>query len=112
MLPTWHPHYDLWALIFILGVGYWYANVRIRPHLAPGAPGPTSRQWWQWYLGLALMWLVSGWPIHDIGEESLFTFHMFEHMVLSLAVPALLLMGTPRWLADATLGHSKVAQWL
>lgn len=112
MIPAWHPHYDLWALIFILGVGYWYANARIRIHIAPGAPGPTRRQWWQWYLGLALIWLVSGWPVHDIGEQSLFTVHMFEHMILALAAPALLLMGTPRWLADATLGHPKVARLL
>jgi len=112
VIPDWHPHYDLWALIFILGVGYWYANVRIRPHLAPGAPGPTRRQWWQWYLGLGFIWLVSGWPVHDIGEQSLFTVHMFEHMILALAAPALLLMGTPRWLADVTLGHPKVARWL
>ena len=111
-LPDWHPHYDLWALVFVLAVGYWYTNTRIRPHAAPGAPGPTTRQWWQWYGGLALMWLVSGWPIHDIGEQALFTVHMFEHMVLALAVPALLLMGTPRWLADATIGRPGVARWL
>jgi putative membrane protein len=58
------------------------------------------------------MWAVSGWPFHDIGEQSLFTVHMVEHMMLSLAVPPLLLMGTPRWLADVTLGHPKVARIL
>lgn len=112
MIPDWHPHPDVYLLLFVLGVGYWYANTRIRRYAAPSAPGPTTRQWWQWYLGLALLWVVSGWPIHDIGEESLFTFHMIEHMVLGLAVPPLLLMGMPRWLADATLGNSKVAPWL
>jgi len=112
VIPAWHPHYDLWALVFVLGFGYWYANTRIRPHTAPGAPGPTRRQWLQWFGGLALMWAVSGWPFHDIGEQFLFTVHMVEHMVLALAVPPLLLMGTPRWLADATLGHPKVASWL
>ena len=111
-IPAWHPHYELYALIFILGFGYWYANTRIRPHAAPGAPGPTRRQWWQWYGGLGVMWLVSGYPIHDIAQQSLFTMHMFEHMMLALVVPPLLLMGTPRWLADATLGHLKVAPWL
>ena len=36
------------------------------------------------------MWIASGWPIHDIGEEALFTFHMIEHMLLALvALPAL-----------------------
>jgi putative membrane protein len=112
MLPAWHPHYDLWALVFVLGFGYWYANTRIRRHAAPGAPGPTSRQWLQWYGALTLMWAVSGWPFHDIGAQSLFTVHMVEHMVLTLVVPPLFLMGTPRWLADATLGHPRVARWL
>ena len=112
MIPPWHPHYDLWALLFILGFGYWYANRRLRPILAKALPGPTRRQWWQWYLGLAMIWVVSGWPVHDIGEQSLFTVHMVEHMVLGLVVPPLLLMGTPRWLADVTLGHPRVARWL
>lgn len=111
MIPAWHPHYDLWALIFVLGVGYWYANTRVRPRLSRSMPGPTRRQWWQWYSGLGLMLAVSGWPVHDIGEQSLFMVHMIEHMLLSLAVAPLLLMGIPRWLADVTLGHPKVVRW-
>ena len=58
------------------------------------------------------MWIASGWPIHDIGEDALFTCHIWEHMLLALVVPPLLLMGVPRWLADVTLGHPKVAPWL
>lgn len=112
MIPAWHPHPDVYLLVFALGLGYWYANTRIRRHAAPLSPKPTRRQWWQWYLGLALIWVASGWPVHDIGEESLFTFHMVEHMLLGLVVPPLLLMGLPRWLADVTLGHPKVAPWL
>lgn len=112
MLPAWHPHPDVYLVLFMLGFGYWYAHRRIKPHLAPSKPGPTIRQWWQWYGGLAVMWIASGWPVHDIAEESLFTFHMLEHMLLALIVPPLLLMGTPRWLADITLGHPKVAPWL
>jgi len=38
--------------------------------------------------------------------------HMVEHMVLTLVVPPLLLMGTPRWLADVTLGHPAAARIL
>ncbi|MDX1468748.1 MAG: cytochrome c oxidase assembly protein [Acidimicrobiia bacterium] len=112
MIPAWHPHFDVWAVVFVLGLGYWYANTRIRLLAARSMPGPTRRQWFQWYLGLALILAVSDWPLHDVGEQSLFTVHMIEHMVLGLAVPPLLLMGTPRWLADATLGHPKVAAWL
>ena len=112
MIPAWHSHLDLWALVFVLGFGYWYSNVRIRRRAAQGRPGPTRRQWWLWYSGLGLMLIVSGWPIHDIGEQSLFTIHMVEHMVLALVVPPLFLMGMPRWIADATLGRPSVARWL
>jgi len=111
-LPAWHAHPDLWALVFVLGFGYWYANTRLRPLSASASPGPTRRQWWQWYLALGFMWAVTGWPVHDLAETSLFSLHMIEHMVLSLVVPPLLLMGTPRWLADLTLGRPAVARVL
>jgi len=112
VLPSWHPHFDVWGVLFVLGLGYWYANQRMRPVIAPGSPGPKRRQWWQWYGALALIWAVSGWPLGDIGESQLFTIHMVEHMVLALAVPPLLLMGFPRWLADATIGRPAVARLL
>ncbi len=108
-LPPWHPHLDLYLLVFVLGYGYWYADARLRPLLAPEAPAATKGQRWQWFGALVLLALVSGWPIHDLGEQSLFTLHMVEHMVLALVVPPLLLRGTPRWLADITLGNKLVA---
>lgn len=108
-IPAWHPHVDVWVVAFLLGYGYWFANTRIRRHIAPDSEGPTNRQKLQWFGGVGLMLAVSGWPIHDIGD-SLFTVHMVEHMVLALVVPPLLLMGTPRWLADATIGRPAVAR--
>ncbi len=112
MLPPWHPHYDVWVIVFVLAYGYWYADRRLRPVLAPEAPQATAGQKWQWYIGVFLLWLVSGWPIHDLGEQSLFTVHMVEHMVIALFMPPLLLRGTPRWLADATLGRPSVSRWI
>lgn len=112
MLPPWHPHYDVWAVVFVLGYGYWFANRRLRRLTAPEAAGPTPGQWASWYVGVAALWLVSDWPIHDIGETALFTFHMVEHMVIALVVPPLLLKGLPLWLGDALLGHPRVVWWL
>lgn len=110
MLPAWHPHYDVWVVAFVLAFGYWQADRRLRPLLAPEAPPATGGQKWKWYGAVAALWLVSGWPIHDIGETSLFTVHMVEHMVLALVVPPLMLRGLPRWLADLTLGNPRVAR--
>jgi putative membrane protein len=111
-LPAWHPHFDVWLVVFVLAYGYWYADRRLRPVLAPDANRATAGQQWQWYGALFALFLVSGWPIHDIGETALFTVHMIEHMVIALVVPPLLLRGTPRWLADATIGRPAIARWL
>ena len=56
---------------------------------------------------LALVVALNG-PLHDLSDHYLFSAHMVQHLVLTLAVPPLLLAGTPRWMADAALeptGH-------
>jgi putative membrane protein len=112
VLPAWHPHYEVWLLVFVLAYGYWYADRRLRPIVAPGAPAASTAQKLQWYGAVAFLWFVSGWPIHDLGETALFTVHMVEHMVIALVIPPLLLRGVPRWLADVTLGRPNVARWI
>ena len=46
---------------------------------------------------------MSDWPVHDVAEQSLYSVHMLQHMVLTLVAPPLLLLGTPRWMADSLL---------
>ncbi|MFQ5967419.1 MAG: cytochrome c oxidase assembly protein [Acidimicrobiia bacterium] len=104
----WHPHLDVWVVVAALGVGYWYAVKRIGPRLVPASEPIVTR--WQlisWYAGVALLWIVSDWPFHDIAERSLFIFHMSEHLVIALVVPPLLLLGTPRWLGNLLLGEGR-----
>ena len=103
--PTWHPHLDVWAVLFILGFGYAYAVRRIGPHLRLRDPVVTRRQALAFAAGLFLLWVVSGWPLHDIAEQHLFMFHMVEHIVLGLVVPPLLLVGTPVWILRALLAN-------
>jgi putative membrane protein len=94
-----HLHLDVLGLVVALGVGYVYGRRLLTPRHAPrGEPAVTRRQQVAFFSGLGLLALVTSWPFHDIGEESLFMFHMTEHMVLALAVPPLLLIGTPWWL--------------
>ncbi len=93
-----HLHWDLLGLVAFLGLGYWYGLRRLTAHHAPqGEPAVTRRQQGFYYSGLAVMFVVTSWPVHDIGESSLFTFHMIEHMALALVVPPLLLLGMPWW---------------
>ena len=93
-----HLHPDVMVVVAVLGFGYWYGLRRLTPTHAPqGEPAVTARQQWLFYTGLAVLFAVTSWPIHDIGERSLFTFHMIEHMAISLVVPPLFLLGTPWW---------------
>ncbi|CAN5777690.1 hypothetical protein BH23ACT5_BH23ACT5_20420 [soil metagenome] len=110
--PQPHLHYDVLALVFVLGLGYAYAERRLRHLVAPAAAPATTGQWVKWYTGLAFMFAVSSWPIHDVGETALFWVHMVEHMVIIFVTAPLLLLGTPRWMADATIGRPGVARVL
>jgi putative membrane protein len=99
---TWTPHPEIWLGLVLLAGGYaWAVNV-----LGPrrGEEGPTAKQVFAFYSGIILLWFASDWPIHDIAERYLFSFHMVQHLAFLLVVPPLLLLGTPRWLLRAMIG--------
>src|SRR4051812_38004946 len=37
-------------------------------------------------------------PLHHLADADLYSAHMVQHLVLTLVVPPLLLLGTPGWL--------------
>lgn len=99
-LPGWSPHPDVWLLVAVLAAGYWIAVVRVGPRYAvPGQPIVTRLQVTCWSLGVFAIWLSSDWPIHDIAEQSMYSVHMVQHLLVTLIAVPLLLLGTPAWLA-------------
>lgn len=42
-------------------------------------------------------------PLHDLAEQSRFSAHMIQHLLLTLVSPPALLAGTPAWMLDALL---------
>ncbi len=102
--PSWHPHVDVWLLVGMLGLLYALAVRRERSR----RPGETvvSRVQVAGFAGaLGVMWLASDWPVHDVAEGYLYSVHMMQHMMLTLIVPLLLLIGTPAWMAQQLLGR-------
>ena len=96
---TFHVHWDVLGIVAALALGYVYAVRRLAPlRLADGEAAVTRRQAAWFTAGLVLFFASRSWPIHDMGDQSLFLFHMIEHLVLALAVPPMLLLGTPTWL--------------
>jgi putative membrane protein len=49
-------------------------------------------------LGLAIVGVSEGTPVHTIGEDYLFSIHTAQHLALLLVAGPLLLAGTPGWL--------------
>ena len=63
-----------------------------------GEPVVTRKQVRIFAFAVALLWIFSDWPMHDLAERYLYCVHMAQHMVFSLVVPPLLIIGTPEWL--------------
>jgi putative membrane protein len=80
-----------------LALVYFLLTGPLRHRLAPGQPFPR-RKAILFYSALVLFYLAEGSPLHDISELYSFTAHMFQHNILSYAVPVLMLRGSPDWL--------------
>lgn len=104
--PHWHPHLDVWLLIGGIALLY-VGTVRSERTRRPGETVVTRAQWSALAAGLGMMWLASDWPVHDVAEGYLYSAHMLQHMLFTLAVAPLLLMGTPAWMARRILGSGR-----
>lgn len=84
------------AVIYFLAVG------PLRRKLAPGTPYPTGRAL-VFALGLILLYLNEGSPLHDLAERYLLSAHMVQHLLLSYVVAPVILLGIPVWLLEKVL---------
>ena len=94
---TWHGHpsvvIGLLALtgIYLLGVG----PLRQRFGWADEVKA------WQvtvFLLGILVIFIAVLSPLHELGDNYLFSAHMLQHLLLILVAPPMLIMGTPGWL--------------
>lgn len=106
-------HPEVWLLVGGLTVLYVWAARVVGPKVVPaGEPVLTRRNTVSAVVGIVLLWIASDWPMHDIGEQYLYAVHMVQHTLLTLIVPPLALLATPRWLADLILGRGKVRTFI
>ncbi len=106
------PHPEVWLLVVSIIAIYVYTVRTIGPTaVGPDRPAVTRRNVFCFVLGVALLWLASDWPIHDIGEQYLYSVHMFQHMVLSYFMPPLLLLAMPEWFMRLLIGRARTYRW-
>ncbi len=111
---VWHP--EVWLLVAFLIGAYVYMVRVIGPDAVPFGQPPVSRRQGCYFVAAMLMlWAASDWPIHDLGEQYLYSVHMLQHMMLSYFLPPLVLLATPEWLLRTLIGNGRVysaVRWL
>jgi putative membrane protein len=109
-------HPEVWVLVVSLVACYVYAIRAIGPRLVGrGRYTVSGKQIFFFVAGITLLWAASDWPIHDIGENNLYSVHMLQHMTLSYFAPPLLLLATPEWLMRLIVGDGwayAAVRWL
>lgn len=117
-IDRWFTQWDidiLWLVAAGFGLFFYLAGVR-RLRLR-GDRWPIHRTVF-WVLGLLMLVWVTGGPINAY-QEYLFSVHMLGHMMLSMAIPLLLVAGAPVTLAlraihkrdDGTRGGREWIMW-
>ncbi len=104
-----HPNVDLsqggftihWSTVIGLSALWVLWILRARAHSREHRP--TTFQSIVFPLALVIMFLALNGPVHDISDYYLFTGHMVQHLVLTIVVPPLLLLGTPGWMLRPAL---------
>ena len=79
------------------------------------APGPSAGQRASFFASLALLFLTLNGPLHDLSDTYLFSAHMVQHLIMTLMVPPLMILGTPGWMLRPLLrrrGVFPVARFL
>ena len=84
-------------------IGPWRARL--------GGSAPVPREQWLCFVTACLILFVSlTGPIHDISDSYLFSGHMVQHLLITLLVPPMLLIGTPDWLVRRALRPAPLAR--
>ena len=97
----WSIHPSTAIGIAALGALYIWASSKLRR--------PTIGQKMFFWSGLLVMFASLNGPIHDLSDDYLFSAHMVQHLLLTLAVPPLLLAGTPGWMLRPVLSRRGIA---
>jgi putative membrane protein len=97
----WSVHPSTAIGIAALGALYIVASIKLERR-------PTVAQRAFLFSGLLLLFASLNGPIHDLSDDYLFSAHMVQHLLLTLAVPPLLLAGTPGWMLRPLLSRRAI----
>jgi putative membrane protein len=77
------------------------------------APPGQSLSWprrFSFFAALFVIFASLNGPLHDLSDDYLFSAHMVQHLVLTLAMPPILLAGIPGWMLRPLLRNTTIAR--
>jgi putative membrane protein len=80
------------GLAVLAGIYFWRAR-----HAPEGAPLSVWRQL-SFISALFVIFASLNGPLHDLSDDYLFSAHMVQHLLLTLAMPPLFIAGIPGWM--------------
>lgn len=98
----WAIEPDVIFLCVALATAYFYIVYRLRERIS-GAGRVKRSQVITFLLGVLLLYVATGSPMHELAETYLASAHMLQHVLLMLGVAPLLLAGTPSWVWQALI---------
>jgi len=106
---VWEP--SVLVGLAVLVVGYALAVGPLRRRLYGAEPVPLMQQT-AFYAGTLIVFVALVSPLDSLSDESLFSAHMVQHLLLMFAAPPLWLLGTPGWLVERLIPAGQTRQAL
>jgi len=94
-------------VVGVLALAVYAARVIAPQAVGRGGVAFTRKHKVSFAFAVVLLWFSADWPLHDIGEQYLYSAHMLQHLLMSFVVPPLFLWATPEWFARLFLGSDR-----
>lgn len=107
-MNTYYPPADFWWTAWAFDPGIWFSIVLLHGAYLlavgpfrtrfPRSQPITTFQLVCWTAGILTLVLALVTPVSTLADQYLFSAHMFQHVLLTLIAPPLMLLGLPGWL--------------
>ncbi len=106
-MPGWHAHVDVWLILGSVVAVYlvWCAR-----HERETGQVTAQRNRRLFLSGMAVLFVGSEWPLHDLAEHTWYAAHMVQHMAYTLVAAPLLVSGIPAWMWRSLLRNRTIAR--
>jgi putative membrane protein len=94
-VPAWNAHVDVWLILGSV-VAVYVIWCRRHERDTGERTDPHVRRLFG--AGMAVLFVASQWPLHDLAEHTWYLAHMVQHMAFTLVAAPLLVSGIPVWM--------------